>query len=49
MAKPKLLLHVCCAPCSTYVIKLLSEEYDITALFYNPNMSDADEYDKRVK
>lgn len=45
--KPKLLLHVCCAPCSSHVLELLSKEYDITVYFYNPNITDNDEYDKR--
>ncbi|MBR3833758.1 MAG: epoxyqueuosine reductase QueH [Lachnospiraceae bacterium] len=45
--KPKLLLHVCCAPCSSHVLELLSNEYDITVYFYNPNITDNDEYDKR--
>ncbi len=46
---PKLLLHVCCAPCSSHVLELLSKEYDITVYFYNPNITDKDEYDKRFK
>lgn len=47
--KVKMLLHVCCAPCSSYVLELLENEYDITAYFYNPNISAAEEYVKRVK
>lgn len=45
--KPKLLLHVCCAPCSSATLERISEEYDITLYFYNPNISDASEYKKR--
>lgn len=43
----KLLLHVCCAPCASYVIKLLQADYDITAYFYNPNIYPDEEYDRR--
>ncbi len=45
--RPKLLLHACCAICSTYVIKYLKEYFDITVLFYNPNIEPVDEYHKR--
>lgn len=45
---PKLLLHSCCAPCSSYVLEYLSEYYDITVLYYNPNISPKEEYEKRV-
>lgn len=44
---PRLLLHVCCAPCSSYVLEYLSRYFDITALFYNPNISPESEYDYR--
>ena len=37
--KPRLLLHVCCAPCSSYVLEYLSYYFDITACFYNPNIA----------
>lgn len=47
--KPSLLLHVCCAPCSSYVLEYLSEYFDITIFFYNPNITSADEYTYRVK
>lgn len=46
--KPKLLLHVCCAPCSSYVLTYLSDYFDITVLYYNPNISPIDEYNKRL-
>ena len=44
---PSLLLHSCCAPCSSYVIEYLSNYFNITVLYYNPNISDKDEYEKR--
>lgn len=46
--KPKLLLHVCCAPCSSYVLTYLCEYFDITVLYYNPNISPYEEYEKRL-
>ncbi len=46
--KPKLLLHVCCAPCSSYVLEYLNEYFDITVFYYNPNISSIDEYRKRL-
>ena len=45
--KPKLLLHSCCAPCSSYVIDYLHKFFDITIFYYNPNISPKEEYDKR--
>ena len=47
--RPRLLLHVCCAPCSSYVLEYLSRHFDITALFYNPNISPKSEYDYRAE
>ena len=48
--KPKkLLLHSCCAPCSSHVISYLTNYFDITILYYNPNISPKEEYDKRKK
>ena len=44
---PKILLHSCCAPCSSQVITLLTEYFDITILYYNPNIYPKDEYIKR--
>ncbi len=44
MLKSKLLLHVCCAPCSPYVVELLRKEYSITAYFYDPNIHPEEEY-----
>ena len=37
--RPSLLLHACCAPCSSYVLEYLSEFFDITLFFFNPNIS----------
>lgn len=45
--KPNLLLQVCCAPCSSAVLELLDEYFNITLFFYNPNISDKEEYFKR--
>ena len=42
--KPKLLLHICCAPCSTHVVEVLREGYDLTGFFYNPNIHPEGEY-----
>ena len=47
--KPKLLLHSCCGPCSSYVITYLKDYFDITILYYNPNIEPKDEYEKRKK
>lgn len=45
----KILLHSCCAPCSSYVITFLSNYFDITILYYNPNIYPYEEYEKRKK
>lgn len=45
---PRLLLHSCCAPCSSYVLEYLSPYFFITDFYYNPNIAPADEYRKRV-
>lgn len=47
--RPRLLLHVCCAPCSSYVLEYLCHYFDITACFYNPNISPKSEYDYRAE
>jgi predicted adenine nucleotide alpha hydrolase (AANH) superfamily ATPase len=44
MSKKKLLLHICCGPCSVHVIDLLENEYAVTGFFYNPNIHPAREY-----
>lgn len=45
---PTLLLHSCCAPCSSYVLEYLSEYFAITVFYYNPNIYPDEEYKKRV-
>ena len=47
--KKKILLHSCCAPCRSSVIMSLMEHFDITILYYNPNISPIKEYEKRKK
>ncbi len=48
--EPKtLLLHACCAPCSSYVLEYLSSHFAITVFYYNPNISPREEYEKRVR
>jgi len=42
--KKKMLLHSCCGPCSTAVLEKLRDDYDVTLFFYNPNITDKDEY-----
>ncbi len=46
--RAKLLLHVCCAPCTTATVERLRDEYDVTAFFYNPNIFPKEEYDRRL-
>lgn len=46
---PTLLLHSCCAPCSSYVLEYLSEYFAITVFYYNPNIYPDEEYAKRVQ
>ena len=48
-AKPTILLHSCCGPCSSSVLELLSKYFDVTVLWYNPNLYPEAEYDKRLK
>lgn len=45
--KPSLLLHVCCAPCSSWVLEYLHERFDITLWFFNPNIAPEEEYNYR--
>ena len=45
---PRLLLHACCAPCSSYVLEYLSAYFLITVFYYNPNIYPDEEYNKRV-
>lgn len=46
---PRLLLHSCCAPCSSYVLEYLSRYFYITVFYYNPNIYPEEEYTHRVK
>ena len=48
-ATPSLLLHSCCAPCSSYVLEYLSDYFEITVFYYNPNIYPEEEYTKRVE
>lgn len=45
--RPRLLLHACCAPCSSYCLEYLNAHFDITVLFYNPNINSKDEFEFR--
>ena len=45
--KPSLLLHACCGPCSSYVLEYLFKYFDITVLYYNPNIYPPAEYERR--
>jgi predicted adenine nucleotide alpha hydrolase (AANH) superfamily ATPase len=45
---PELLLHSCCAPCSSYVLEYLSQYFSITVFFYNPNIHPLEEYNRRL-
>ena len=46
--KPRLLLHSCCAPCSSYVMEYLREHFRITIFYYNPNITSNEEYSYRL-
>lgn len=48
MAKPRILVHICCAADGLYVIDLLKKEYEVTGYFYNPNIFPAQEYQLRL-
>ena len=47
--RPRLLLHSCCAPCSSHVLELLNAVFDITVYFYNPNIAPKEEFERRVE
>ncbi len=47
--RPSLLLHACCGPCSSYVLEFLCKHFEITVLFYNPNIYPAQEYERRLQ
>ncbi len=46
---PRLLLHSCCAPCSSYCLELLSEHFEVTVFYYNPNIYPPEEYHMRAR
>ena len=45
--RPRLLLHSCCGPCSSSVLELLTKYFDVTLLWYNPNLYPQEEFDRR--
>ena len=47
--KKTLLLHACCVPCSSAVLERIAEYFDITILYYNPNITEKEEYEKRLQ
>lgn len=47
-ARPRLLLHCCCAPCSSYVLEALNRFFDIDLYYYNPNIAPREEFDRRA-
>ena len=47
--KPRLLLHACCAPCSTAVLESLEQYFAITIFFYNPNIENESEFNRRAE
>ena len=47
-SRKTLLLHACCAPCSSYVLEYLTQYFDISVFYYNPNISPYPEYEKRI-
>ena len=46
--RPRLLLHSCCGPCSSSVLELLTKYFDVTLLWYNPNLYPQEEFDRRL-
>lgn len=46
---PTLLLHACCAPCSSYVLTVLADHFHVTICYYNPNITEQKEFDKRAE
>lgn len=46
--RPRLLLQACCGPCSSYVLEYLTQYFDVTLLYYNPNIRPEAEYEKRL-
>lgn len=49
MGRKRLLLHVCCAPCSSATLERLTEEYEVDLLFYNPNIAPKEEFYRRAE
>ena len=47
--RPKLLIHACCAPCSSYCLEYLNPYFDITIMYYNPNIYPDIEYNRRLQ
>ena len=47
--RPKLLLHSCCAPCSSFVLERLMDAFDLTVFYYNPNIAPKEEFLRRVE
>ncbi len=47
--RPSLLLHACCAPCASYPLEYLSKSFDVTLFYYNPNITEKTEYEKRLE
>ncbi len=45
----KLLLHACCAPCSSAVLERIANHFEITIFYYNPNITEKEEYEKRIE
>ena len=48
-SRPRLLLHSCCAPCSSYVLECLSPVFDMGVFYYNPNIAPAAEFERRAE
>lgn len=46
--RPRLLMHACCGPCSSYVLEYLTKYFDITIFYYNPNIYPQEEYERRL-
>ena len=46
--RPRLLLHSCCAPCSSYVLEALNAAFDIDVFYYNPNIAPVEEFERRI-
>lgn len=47
--KPKILVHICCAPDALYVMEILRQDYNVSGFFYNPNIFPQDEYEIRLE